>query len=448
MTIISGICYNFSEEDRHKALASGLKGDRIMRTIYLIRHGHTDIGPGYKSVCLGRKDVPLIQEGVKQAERLALYFRDKKIDAVYSSPLIRCRETARILTEKSGHKNLPIYIEEDFTEVDTGEWDGLPFTELMEKYPEEYAERGKRLGTYVIRGGESLEKAGERFAGACEKVLAESSGDILIVAHAGVIRSFLCRLTGTDTDDLLKLVVPAASVTILEDVEGDSSGGPESRAADSSGGPESREADSFGRSESRETDENRVAGSKTSLRIRVTGLRPVQSISLSEVDRMWTDCRATAAQRRHMEAVAGMAMNLVGYDREQVRADRLDTAWSFEGAMLNVRAIYYAALLHDIKRSEGGRVHAARGAEYLAGEGYLELAELVKAHHDPTVFADGKPVSEAEVLFLADKLVMEDRMVSIEERFARSRKKCKTPEAIENHERQYRAAMGIREKLR
>lgn len=426
MTIISGICYNFSEEDRHKALASGLKGDRIMRTIYLIRHGHTDIGPGYKSVCLGRKDVPLIQEGVKQAERLALYFRDKKIDAVYSSPLIRCRETARILTEKSGHKNLPIYIEEDFTEVDIGEWDGLPFTELMEKYPEEYAERGEHLGTYVIRGGESLEKAGERFAGACEKVLAESSGDILIVAHAGVILSFLCRLTGTDTDDLLKLVVPAASVTILEDVEGDSSGGPESR----------------------ETDENRVAGSKTSLRIRVTGLRPVQSISLSEVDRMWTDCRATAAQRRHMEAVAGMAMNLVGYDREQVRADRLDTAWSFEGAMLNVRAIYYAALLHDIKRSEGGRVHAARGAEYLAGEGYLELAELVKAHHDPTVFADGKPVSEAEVLFLADKLVMEDRMVSIEERFARSRKKCKTPEAIENHERQYRAAMGIREKLR
>ena len=426
MTIISGICYNFSEEDRHKALASGLKGDRIMRTIYLIRHGHTDIGPGYKSVCLGRKDVPLIQEGVKQAERLALYFRDKKIDAVYSSPLIRCRETARILTEKSGHKNLPIYIEEDFTEVDIGEWDGLPFTELMEKYPEEYAERGEHLGTYVIRGGESLEKAGERFAGACEKVLAESSGDILIVAHAGVIRSFLCRLTGTDTDDLLKLVVPAASVTILEDVEGDSSGGPESR----------------------ETDENRAAGSKTSLRIRVTGLRPVQSISLSEVDRMWTDCRATAAQRRHMEAVAGMAMNLVGYDREQVRADRLDTAWAFEDAMLNVRAIYYAALLHDIKRSEGGRVHAARGAEYLAGEGYLELAELVKAHHDPTVFADGKPVSEAEVLFLADKLVMEDRMVSIEERFARSRKKCKTPEAIENHERQYRAAMGIREKLR
>ena len=42
-----------------------------MRTIYLVRHGHIDIGPGHKSICLGRKDVPLINEGVKQAERLA-----------------------------------------------------------------------------------------------------------------------------------------------------------------------------------------------------------------------------------------------------------------------------------------------------------------------------------------------------------------------------------------
>lgn len=408
-----------------------------MRTIYLVRHGHTDIGPGHKSVCLGRKDVPLEHEGVKQAERLAQYFRDKKIDAVYSSPLIRCLETARILAEKSGHKDLPIYIEEDFTEVDTGEWDGLPFNELMEKYPEEYAERGEHLGTYVIPGGESLEKAGERFAEAFEKVLAESYGDILIVAHAGVIRSFLCRLTGTDTDDLLKLVVPAASVTILEDMEGDSSGK-----------PESKEDDGSGESEGKETNENRLSGIKASLRLRVTGLRPVQSISFSEVYRMWAACRVTAAQRRHMEAVADMAMNLIEYDIEQVRADWLDTAWSFEDIMLNVRALYYAALLHDIKRSEGGGVHAERGAEYLAGEGYLELAELVKTHHDPSVFAEGKPVSEAEVLFLADKLVIEDSIVSIEERFARSRKKCKTPEAIENHERQYRAAMGIREKLR
>lgn len=419
-----------------------------MRTIYLVRHGHIDIGPGHKSICLGRKDVPLINEGVKQAERLAQYFRDKKIDAVYSSPLIRCLETARILAEKSGHKDLPIYIEEDFTEVDTGEWDGLPFTELMEKYPEEYAERGEHLGTYVIGGGESLEKAGERFAEAFEKVLAESYGDILIVAHAGVIRSFLCRLTGTDTDDLLKLVVPAASVTILEDMEGDSSGRPESKEDDGSGESKGKEDDSSGGPGNKETNENRATGIKASLRLRVTGLRPVQSISLSEVYRMWAACRVTAAQRRHMEAVADMAMKLIEYDIAQVRADWLETVRPFGCTKLNVRALYFAALLHDIKRSEGGGVHAERGAEYLAGEGYLELAELVKTHHDPSVFAEGKPVSEAELLFLADKLVMEDRMVSIEERFAQSRKKCKTPEAIENHERQYRAAMGIREKLR
>lgn len=394
-----------------------------MRTIYLVRHGHTDIGPGHKAVCLGRKDVPLTHEGVKQAERLAQYFRDKKIDSIYSSPLIRCRETARILAEKSGYKNLPAAIVEDFTEVDTGEWDGIAFTEIMEKYPEKYAERGKHLGTFVIPGGESLEKAGERFTDAFEKVLAESRGDLLIVAHAGVIRSFLCRLTGTDTDDLLKLVVPAASVTILE-------------AEECARGTESKE-----------TDGNRVSLFKTSLRLRSIGLRPVQSISLSEVDRMWEECRATEAQRRHMEAVADMAMNLIGYDISQVRADWLDTAWPFEGTMLNVRALYYAALLHDIKRSEGGGVHAARGAEYLTGEGYHELAPLVRLHHDPSVFADGKPVNEAELLFLADKLVMEDRMVTIEERFSWSRQKCRTPEAVENHERQYRAAAGIQGKL-
>ena len=229
-----------------------------MRRVYLIRHGEADPGPGRKHICLGRLDVPLSQYGEEQSGRLGQFFRGKNLRGIYTSPLTRCRQTVQILTEASGHADVPVRVLEGFAEVDTGEWDGLTFEEIRVKYSEIYAARGEHPATCVIPGGESFAQAGERFLQAFLHMLSETSsgktteissdksaetssgksaeissgkfseviteceeneedrGDLLVCAHAGVIRAFLCLVTGTDMDRLMDYSVPTASVTILE----------------------------------------------------------------------------------------------------------------------------------------------------------------------------------------------------------------------------------------
>lgn len=383
-----------------------------MRTVYLVRHGQPDTGfPGQK-VCLGRKDVPLTHEGEKQAERLARWFRGKELSGMYTSPLARCRQTAEILAAKSGHVSLPLQTVEDFAEVDTGLWDGLPFPKIREQFPKEFEERGTHLGSYVLPGGESFAEAGARFASAFWTLYENTEGDLMITAHAGVICAFLCGLTGMDADCLMEWNLPYASVTVLEE-RGDAVQKP--------------------------------AGGK--LIVRTAGLRPAASLSLSEADRMWAECRVPVHIREHMETVADLSLQLIGYDLGLARSDVLDEAYAFRGQKLNTRLLYFAALLHDIRRTEGGRIHPEAGAEYLEKQGYLELAPLVRMHHDPEVYRPQEALSEAEILYYADKLVQGSRLVSLEERFGESLKKCTTDEAKHMHALRRQAAEGIAKKL-
>ena len=108
---------------------------------------------------------------------------------------------------------------------------------------------------------------------------------------------------------------------------------------------------------------------------------------------------------------------------------------------LDMELLCSAALLHDIARGE--KEHPALGAAWLRELGYGEAAALVEQHHD---LESVKP-DEAALLFLADKLVREDRRVGLEARFAASEKRCTTPEARAAYERRLAAALAVREEI-
>ncbi|MDR3561568.1 MAG: NTP transferase domain-containing protein [Negativicutes bacterium] len=81
---------------------------------------------------------------------------------------------------------------------------------------------------------------------------------------------------------------------------------------------------------------------------------------------------------------------------------------------LDANLVMAAGLLHDL--AKGKPDHASRGARMLRRLGYPRVAEIVACHTD-IVWQDNQLLNEAAIVYLADKLVLKDRIVSIEERF-------------------------------
>ncbi len=127
-------------------------------------------------------------------------------------------------------------------------------------------------------------------------------------------------------------------------------------------------------------------------------------------------CQTPKPIRAHCRAVAERALLLASHWPEPVDLELLECA----------------CLLHDLCRAEG-RDHPRRAAEVLAGAGWPELADIVGQHHDLGL----TPSVEAQLLYLADKLVSGIRPVTLKERFEAARDKCAGPEALTVWQRRY-----------
>lgn len=107
---------------------------------------------------------------------------------------------------------------------------------------------------------------------------------------------------------------------------------------------------------------------------------------------------------------------------------------------LNRDLVIAGAYLHDIKRKEPN--HAKVGGEFLVCLGYKEVGEVVASHMQLDPY-DEENITEKTIVYLADKLVEEDKEVNLEERFARSKRKCKSQEALVQHEKRRQQAMSV-----
>ena len=156
-----------------------------MKRIYLIRHGLPDF-PGGKRMCIGTTDIPMGPEGLAQAAQMAEVL--PPVTAVFSSPLTRAVQTARAI-------GIPITILDDLREMYAGEWDGLTFDQIKQKYPQLYTARGADQ-TLPLPGAEDHSDGLARFSGAMAAAAEAAPGDFAVVAHGGVIGHFLKSISG------------------------------------------------------------------------------------------------------------------------------------------------------------------------------------------------------------------------------------------------------------
>ena len=158
---------------------------RTTRLVHLVRHGET---VGQSSIRFwGRTDVALSDEGRVQVRRLGAAVRPLLLDAIVHSPLSRAAESAQILTRALGLEHAPVHAEPGFAEIDFGVFEGLTREEIADRDPAWFAtwERAAHAG---FPDGETLAGFEQRVRDAFLRTLERTSGDLLLVAHRGVIR--------------------------------------------------------------------------------------------------------------------------------------------------------------------------------------------------------------------------------------------------------------------
>jgi 2,3-bisphosphoglycerate-dependent phosphoglycerate mutase len=156
--------------------------------ILLIRHGETDWNR-IKRI-QGHIDMPLATTGLAQAEQLAQRLareseQGAQLHAVYSSDLLRARQTAQPFADALG---LPVQLRRDLRERRYGAFQGHDNAEISEQFPSEYAHWQTRDPDFVPPGGESLRSLSERTLHALSEIAnAHPGGRIACVAHGGVL---------------------------------------------------------------------------------------------------------------------------------------------------------------------------------------------------------------------------------------------------------------------
>jgi probable phosphoglycerate mutase len=151
--------------------------------LLLVRHGETDWNRARRFQ--GHADQPLNDAGREQARELADALADEEIDAVYTSDLLRARETAEILAARLDAEVVAL---RELREIDVGSWQGLSWPEIEERHPD--GARRWREDGQGWDGGETYDELGVRIVAVLREIAARHPGQrVLVVGHGGTVRA-------------------------------------------------------------------------------------------------------------------------------------------------------------------------------------------------------------------------------------------------------------------
>ncbi len=181
-------------------------------TLYLIRHGQTEANLLQQLV--GSTDVPLNPTGEAQAARVASRMASMSLDAILCSPLRCALKTAHAIGKHHDLEPKPV---EGLVELDFGQLEGRTMEHLLVDHPE-LALRIADFDDLDVEwpGGETRRGFHARVLATFLAILEEyRQHQIAVVAHGGVIGSFLAQLEGGQVNDIVRYMVSNCSVTHL-----------------------------------------------------------------------------------------------------------------------------------------------------------------------------------------------------------------------------------------
>jgi alpha-ribazole phosphatase len=165
-----------------------------VKELFFLRHGDTELQGRY----IGSTDAPIADSGKELVRKTAVVLQKKGIDAILCSPMLRCRQTHKLL-----EISCTCQFNELLREVDFGRWEGKNFAEIVQSDKELVDSWVKNPDTFSFPCGESLDAFKKRavtFKIQLEKMVEEN---ILVIAHGGIIRHLLCLFLGLDFEKYL-----------------------------------------------------------------------------------------------------------------------------------------------------------------------------------------------------------------------------------------------------
>jgi alpha-ribazole phosphatase/probable phosphoglycerate mutase len=154
----------------------------------MIRHG--EIPSNVHKVYAGRSPEPLTEKGLQQAREVSESLKGLKVDALYSSPIQRALQTARIVSEATGTS---LKVEDAFRELEMGPWEGMSEAEIAMEYPEEWNIWNSDPAKLRLEGRETLDLLLKRVLTGVRNIYKDLLGGkvVIIVTHVAIIRVLL-----------------------------------------------------------------------------------------------------------------------------------------------------------------------------------------------------------------------------------------------------------------
>jgi len=182
--------------------------------IIFLRHGQAENNT--MRILAGRTEgVPLTNSGVEQAERIAKYLKHMDISAIYSSPIERASNTAKIVAD---YNSLNYELDDRLIEIEMGKFTCMNYDDMFAKYGNIFLKFYENDPVIAEHEVETFPDVQKRVLDKVDHVLKKHKNEnVILVTHMDPIKSILAKVMNLLPETLFELIIANASFTIIKE---------------------------------------------------------------------------------------------------------------------------------------------------------------------------------------------------------------------------------------
>ncbi|KAF6243982.1 fructose-2,6-bisphosphatase [Nitrosopumilus sp. b1] len=188
-----------------------------MTSIIFLRHGQAKNNT--ERLLAGRTEgVPLTDTGIKQAESIAGFIKEMKVDHIYTSPIQRAKHTAEIV---GNHNSIDPIVDERLIELDMGKFTGMKYDDIFSSHGNVFLKFYQGNVEIAHQGVETFAQVKSRVQSIVDHVVSQHSGkNVVLVTHMDPIKAMISSVLGLSPERMFELIVANASINVFKEYDG------------------------------------------------------------------------------------------------------------------------------------------------------------------------------------------------------------------------------------